>query len=588
MDQVSLVRSKTDLISLIGSYISLKKAGRSLKANCPFHGEKTPSFIVSPERQIWHCFGCGKGGDCFTFLMEYEHMEFPEALRILAGNAGVVLQDQKFDSGLATRKENIYKINHLAGEFYHYLLTRHKIGERALDYLENKRGVKSATIKTYQLGFAPQNGNGLVTYLTKKKGFKPEDIVEAGLATKKGSFYFDFFQGRIMFPLFDHRGNAIGFAGRVFQGQENISKYINTRETIVYHKGLTFFGLNSAKEAIKKEGQAILMEGELDVISSFQEGITNTVAVKGTALTEDQVNLLARFTPKVTLCFDADSAGQEALKRSVSLLEKKGLTTTVVRIPGGKDPDEAVKADATAFKKAVKNDIGIYDFLLEEALKKYSPTTVEGKKKIGDELLPLLSAIDNEIVKEHYLQNLAGALKTTVEVLQKEIEKRKRKEIVKNPVFIAKKARTREEILEEYLLALILQSEDCKKDLESLSDFISSYTWLTPSLGKILEHLALYALSHESVSGKDIVNSLPQELLPNFDTCFLLPLPQIEPEKYKEEIKKCSNELYTLFTKKQIKLITDTIKQKEKEGEAQDLDALQKQLSVYLTQLSRK
>ncbi|MGH7245370.1 MAG: DNA primase, partial [Candidatus Levyibacteriota bacterium] len=319
MDQVSEIRNKIDIVALIQEFVPLKKMGRNFKANCPFHGEKTPSFVVSPERQIWHCFGCNKGGDVYTFLMEYEHMEFPEALRILADRAGVRLVNQAFDTGVSSKKETIYKLNRLAAEFYHYLLVKHQLGKIALSYVLERRHIKTQTLNTFLLGFAPQTGNALTTYLVKKKGYKKEDILEAGLATQRGSQLYDFFQGRLMFPLFDHRDNIIGFSGRILEDNEKTSKYINTRDTLAYHKGMTFFGLNSAKQAIKKEQNAILMEGEFDVISSFQEGITNAVAVKGTALTQDQVSLLARFTPMISLCFDTDSAGQEAFKRSLPL-----------------------------------------------------------------------------------------------------------------------------------------------------------------------------------------------------------------------------------------------------------------------------
>ncbi|HYK08044.1 MAG TPA: CHC2 zinc finger domain-containing protein, partial [Candidatus Eisenbacteria bacterium] len=200
MDQVAQIREKIDVVALIQEYISLKKAGRNFKAMCPFHSDKTPSLVVSPERQIWHCFGCGKGGDCFSFLMEYERIEFPEALRILADKAGVTLQNQRVDAGLSSKKEKLYALNHLAAEFYHYLLTKHTLGKSALSYVLD-RGIKPATISTYMLGFSPR-GASLVTYLHKKKGYSMDDIFDAGLATRHGRDVIDFFQGRLMFPLY--------------------------------------------------------------------------------------------------------------------------------------------------------------------------------------------------------------------------------------------------------------------------------------------------------------------------------------------------------------------------------------------------
>src|SRR5581483_10477767 len=249
MDQAARIREKIDLVTLISEYIPLKKMGRNFKTNCPFHNEKSPSFVVSPERQIWHCFGCGKGGDCFTFLMEYENLEFIEALKTLGKRAGIEVELSATEKG----------------------------------------------IETFQLGFAPSTSNSLSNYLMQKKGHKSQDLVDAGLSSLRNGRVMDFFFNRIMFPLFDHRDNIIGFSGRTLDESSTSSKYVNTRETLVYHKGDVFFGLNSAKDEIKKEQTAIIMEGEFDVISAFMEGVGNAIAVKGTSLTENQVQLISRF-----------------------------------------------------------------------------------------------------------------------------------------------------------------------------------------------------------------------------------------------------------------------------------------------------
>jgi len=589
MDQVQQVREKTDIVALLQEYITLKKAGRNFKANCPFHGEKTPSFVVSPERQMWHCFGCQKGGDVFSFLMEYEHMEFPEALRTLAEKAGVMLQNQKFDSQASSKREKIYAINHLAAEYYHYLLTQHEIGKKALAYCLTERKMKPQTVNTYMLGFAPPSGNALVTYLIKKKHYTKEEVLEAGLASPRGNMLYDFFQGRLIFPLYDHRDNIIGFSGRILESNDNMAKYVNTRETLVYHKGSVFFGLNSAKKAIREDEWAIIMEGEFDVISSFQEGITNVVAVKGTALTPDQVNLLSRFAKKISLCFDADKAGQDALRRSVVLLEKKGLITTVIRIPNAKDADEAIKEDPIAFKKAIKNDIPVYDYILEGVVQKYGTKNPIAKKQIGDEMLPLLSEIDNEIVKEHYLQLLGRTINTSYDALVKAIERLKKQEVVKRDVVFTNKTQPREERLEEYLLALVLQANNAPAVLEKLSQFVLDYTWRTPSYQKIIHFLQKYCESHSDCSGKDILPSLPQELLPAFDTCFLLPLPQFESDELgTEEAKKIADQLYALFIREEIKRLGEEIKQKEKDGELEELAKLQAEFAHFVTLLGKK
>lgn len=587
MDQVSEIRSKTDIVALIQTYIPLKKMGRNFKANCPFHGEKTPSFVVSPERQIWHCFGCGKGGDCFTFLMEYDHMEFPEALRILADKAGVKLENHHFDTGLSSKKEKLYALNRLTCEFYQYLLTSHTLGKPALAYVQDKRHVKPQTIKTFQIGFAP-HGNALATYLMKKKGYKAEELLDAGLASRRGSLLVDFFQNRLMFPLFDHRDNVIGFSGRVMNDTEKTSKYINTRETLVYHKGDTFFGMPTAKEEMKKQGKVFLMEGEFDVISSFQEGITNAIAVKGTALTVDQVQLLSRFVQKVVLCFDMDKAGQEALRRSLGLLEKKSLSIGVLVLTNGKDPDEAIQQNAGEFRKAIKKDVPVYDFLLSEIAKQFDPHTAEGKRKIGQEILPLLGAVDNEIVKEHYLTKLSELIGVSQDALSKEIIRNQKQEIAKKPLLVAKVQRPRQEVLEEYLLALLLQTNNPKALLAAIVFMTTEYTWMTPAIQKIIEKLTSYVANKENFDAKDFAMSLPTELLSMFDTCFLLPLAAtLTEDKYKNETKHVAEELYEIYLRAQIKKVGDAIKQKELGGSLEDVEKLQQQFMSLVQRLSK-
>lgn len=571
MDQVSEVREKIDIVSFIAEFITIKKAGRNFKANCPFHGEKTPSFVVSPERQIWHCFGCNRGGDCYSFLMQYEHIEFPEALRILAKRAGIELVSARFDSPITSKKEKIYKLNALAAEFYHFLLTKHNAGKRALSYLET-RGVTDKLIKTFKIGFAPYIGTALTDYLLKKKKYPLEELMDAGLATMRGRYPVDFFSGRIMFPLVDHRDNTVGFSGRAIDDRTYGPKYINTRETLAYHKGDMFFGLATAKEAMKKQNQALLVEGEFDVISCFKEGITNTIAIKGTALTEQQVKLLSRFVKKVTMCFDIDTAGQEAMKRSLTVLEPQGLTTTVVVIPNGKDPDEAIKKDPYAFKAAIRDDIPIYDYLLEQELKKVDPTSMQGKKTVADALIPQYSHIENEIVKEHYLKKLSKVLDTTYESIQKEAERLQRREIAgKRHIEAPKVKRTRDEILEEYLVALLIQAERIKEVVLRAETLLSDTLSLEKASQKILSALFAYCKTHETVDGKTFGNTLPEELHEAYDRSFLFPLTTMSvPEKYMQEVERVAKELRGIYIRQQMKKLALEIGKNEKEGAATD------------------
>lgn len=571
MDQVSEIREKIDLVSFIAEFITIKKAGRNFKANCPFHGEKTPSFVVSPERQIWHCFGCNRGGDCYSFLMQYEHIEFPEALRILAKRAGIELVSARFDSTITSKKEKIYKLNALSAEFYHFLLTKHNAGKRALSYLTT-RGVTDKLIETFKIGFAPHIGTALTDYLLKKKKYPLEELMEAGLATMRGRYPVDFFSGRIMFPLIDHRDNTVGFSGRAIDDRTYGPKYINTRETLAYHKGDMFYGISLAKEAMKKQNQALLVEGEFDVISCFKEGITNTVAIKGTALTEQQVKLLSRFVQKVTMCFDADAAGQEAMRRSLMVLEPQGLTTTVVVNRSGKDPDEAIKNDPYAFKAALKQDMPIYDYLLEQELKKVDPASVQGKKVVADALLSIYSHIENEIVKEHYLKKLSKVLDTTYESIQKEVERLQKREVVgKRRVDMPKVKRTRDEILEEYLIALLIQAARVKDVVLRTEELLSDTLSQEKASQKILHALFVYCNSHDVFDAKTFGDSLPQELNEAYDRSFLLPLATMnEPEKYMREVERTARELHAIYIRQQMKKLALAIGENEREGVATD------------------
>lgn len=599
MDQVAQIREKIDIVSLISEFIPLKKAGRNFKANCPFHNEKTPSFVVSSERQIWHCFGgCAKGGDVFTFLMEYEHIEFKEALRILAKKAGIELEESKFNKAETSLKERIYSLNRLSAEFYHYLLVNHNVGKKALEYLK-KRGISSSAIDAYFLGYAPKIGNNLSRYLVQKKGYKKEDLFEAGLSFLRRGELHDFFIDRIIFPLFDHRGNVIGFSGRILDLYANLenasqsSKYINTKETFVYHKGSTFFGINKAIGEIKKEGRAIIMEGEFDVISSFQLGIKNVVAVKGTALTENQINLLSRFTQKVSFCFDQDLAGQEALKRSILLIEKKGLTASVIVIDNGKDPDESIKNDPIIFKKAVKDDIAIYDFILEKTLSLFDQKTVEGKRKISDELLFYFSQIENEIIKEHYLRLLSKELSVSFESIVKQAEKIKNKLLLSHTSFIQKTQvnptdkKTQEEILESYLIALLIQNKNLISTFEKIKVFLEELNFTIPAYGKIFIKLLQYIEQRKSFEINEFSKILPQEVLSAFDACFLFPIPKFENDNlYEEEIKKIIQKIKALSLKNKIKQLTEQIKLIEKEGKFKEAESLQSELVKLTASLS--
>ena len=585
MDQLEEIKTKIDIVNLISEYLPLKKAGRNFKALCPFHGEKTPSFMISPERQIWHCFGCQKGGDIFGFLMQMENMEFPEALETLAKRAGVKLVRSFEISEQAKNKEKIYKINHLASEYYHYLLISHPSGQEALDYVLG-RGVKKKTLETFSLGWAPKNWDNLIKFLTKK-GFSLPEMEAAGLAIKDKNYY-DRFRGRLMFTLRDHRGNIVGFAGRTLDPAAKEAKYINTPETAVYIKGNILYGLDITKEAIKKEDQVIVVEGEFDLISSFQAGVANVVAIKGSALTVNQVNLLKRFTQNLDLALDMDLAGDAAARRGIEVADAAGLTINVVSLPQGKDPDECARANPGLWQKAVKEAIPVFDHLLGKALERFDKSTADGKRKIGDEVIPTLARIANPIVQSHYLSKLAGLLGVSEEVIIETAKKlTKKEELGKtgsvSPTSTQGQAISRQQLLEEQFLALILQSPDLTEILKEEKWTIKPEIFTNQALRKIFEKLYLYLAKQPQFMIKDFVKILPQELVPTLDQAYLLDLASILDDKklFERELEKTAAEIKKIYCKNKLLALSAKMKEVSKE-ELESLTQEYRQIAAEL------
>ncbi len=548
MDQIEEVRSKTDIVELINEFVPLKKSGRSFRALCPFHSEAKPSFFVSPELQIYKCFGCGAGGSVFNFLMEMEGMTFGEALRFLAKKAGVKLKPYK-PGPKERERELLFEINHLASEFYHYLLTKHRVGKRALQYTKTKRRISDKPVQLFRLGYAPDMWDGLIKFLVGKKEYKIEDLEKAGLVIK-GRNYYDRFRARLVFPLHDHRGNVRGFAGRVIEEKEDVPKYINTPETPIYHKSDLLFGLEVTKGEIKKKNLAIVVEGETDAIASYQAGARNVVAIKGSALTEGQVRLLSRFCENIALAMDVDLAGDAAARRGIEIADQAGLNIRVIRPLFGKDPDECVRKSASLWHQSIKKAVPIWDFYLDSAFERHDGKTAEEKKKIGQEVIPLIGRISNEIVKVHYVKVLANRLGVDEEVVAKEMAKVKRKPAVSDyreePPDFTKKSRR--EVLEEYLLALVLKSKTpVKIKVEIASPAIKKiFAALTKRKGKF--------------SIQAFYKELPEELMEIAGRLYLKELGKIN---LKEEIRRAVKELEKLALKEQLKDLAAQKKFKE-------------------------
>ena len=521
MDQREEIKSKIDLVELINSYVPLKKAGVNFRACCPFHSEKTPSFMVSPERQIWKCFGCGEGGDAFSFYMKMENVEFGPAIRELAKRAGVTLK-----SYVPTQKEKdqdlLFEINHYAAEYYHYILLNLPIGKKALDYIMG-RGINKESLKEFQIGYSPASWDSLIRFLVVKKKYRIEDLQRAGLVTARSSggsisSFYDRFRGRLMFPLKDHRGNVCGFSGRVLDPKAKEAKYINTQETEIYHKSDILFGLSQTKEEIKKQDAVILVEGQLDLVSSFQVGVKNVAAVGGTALTLSQIKLLKRFTNKIVFALDSDFAGDKAAHRGIELADGEGFDIKVIELAGGKDPDELAQKNPEAWQKLTQNPIGVYDYFINSAFARFDGSTSEGKRKIGSELAPVLAKIANQIVFSHYVNLLARRLDVDPQAIMAEIIKLKEQNVLDKTIpNVVEQEKPRREILEEYLLALAFQI----KKPEWLNKKKVFSVVKTNRFTRILEALAVFKYKGEFKSN-DFAASLSAETLPAYNHLYLI------------------------------------------------------------------
>lgn len=423
-DQVEEIKRKTDIVGVIGSYVALKKMGRHHKGLCPFHSEKTPSFMVNEEMGLYKCFGCGAGGDVIKFLMEIEGIEFREALERLAEKAGVKLVSRRREDN--DERSKMLEVMDLSARYYHWLLTEGNAGSVAREYLRGRK-VNAKLMETFNLGFAMQSWEGLVNYLVKKKGYGEDLLEKVGLVSKKAQSkgVFDKFRGRVMFPLQDAGGKVVGFTGRILPAlaKEDEPKYMNSPETALYHKSRMLYGFFQAKKAIREKRRVVLVEGQMDCISSYAAGITETVAVGGTALTEDQVDMLARLADKIFLSMDADDAGSAAIKRSVELAEKRGLGIKVVQIEGGKDPDEIARNSPEKWREMVEGAVDVYEYVMEKAFKKYDASNVEGVKKITEEVVPFLAKIENEVVREVWAKRLAEKIGVATKGVVGEIEK---------------------------------------------------------------------------------------------------------------------------------------------------------------------
>lgn len=477
------IRSRTNIVDLIGSYITLKRGGNGVyKGLCPFHNEKTPSFVVNEPRQHYHCFGCGKGGDIFSFVMEEENVDFPEAIHLLAARCNVIIPEKTSSNGqrskeIQDRKSRLFSLMEQFTRFFENSLYQ-PYGRHALEYLYS-RGIDDATIKKFRIGYAPDEWQACVNF-AKSLGYSDQESVATGtvrVAEKSGKFY-DHFKGRLMFSIWDGQGRVVGFSGRTLDSEAKVAKYVNTAETPLFKKSQLLYALPFARSAMGKDKMAILCEGQLDVISMHRAGYECTVAPQGTAFTEEQALILSRSAKKILLGFDSDNAGQNAILRAIEILLPLDLDVRVIKFPGGKDPDELFrKHGKEPIVQAVTASIDWIEFFFEYSRKSFDFANPGDLNQVMLNLVRLLSLIKSEVARELYLKkasDLSGVSYESIKTeFQKNLRRIERKENALNPVEVVvpdrkKQAEKRFLPSELVLLELALNFENAARNIVDL------------------------------------------------------------------------------------------------------------------------
>lgn len=606
---VDEIKSRLDIIDVVNEYIQLKKAGTNWKALCPFHSEKTPSFMVSREKQIWHCFGCDEGGDIFEFIKKIENIEFPEALKILAKKAGVELRH--IDPQMQNKKTKLMDICNAAANFYHHFLLEDTEAKRAREYLK-RRGLEDSTIEDFKIGYAPPTWDRVLQFLRNKHYFD-NDILDSGLVIKKeqGSGYYDRFRNRIMFPIANTHGDVVGFTGRLLGDDSSQSqqggKYVNTPSTLIYDKSKVIYGFDKARSEIKKQNLAILVEGQMDVVSSHQAGVKNVIAASGTSLTDDQLMLIRRYSTNIAMAYDMDEAGRAASERAVEAALLQGMNVKIISIPGGKDPDECIRTNPKEWIKAIDLAERVMEYYFRTVFDKYETSNIESKKRIVDILLAKIGKLQNKVEQSHYIKLLADKLSLDEAILwetfshsaknrryrsQEQAKQTPSKEKQFNrPVIEDQKNK----ILAQRILAL------CLKFPENLSYVIGELPAVMieyPQLKKLYKDLIIYYTKRESkytkdqkksISIDDFLHTLDKEYQKYYNQLLFIidkDFFELTYNDVREELIRSINLLKRDYLTKKLQEIQRDIEKSEQLGQEEDIDRKIQEFKMVSDQLS--
>ncbi len=468
MSAIDEIKERIAIEDIVGQYVQLKRAGRNFKGLSPFNSEKSPSFIVSPEKQIWHDFSSGKGGNVFSFIMEMEGLDFRGALEMLARQSGVDLDkyDTKTYKKDSHTKEKMYEILEIATKFYQIYLSKNLLAQ---EYVFKKRKIDKPTALAFRIGYSPNTKSALVDYL-KKKGYQDSDIKSSGLGVYRDRGLIDMFRGRIMIPLTDQMGKTIGFTARELVASENSPKYINTPQTLLYDKSRHIFGLDKAKESIRKLEYAVVVEGNMDVISSHQAGVKQVVATAGTALTEFHLKGLNRFVSDIRLCFDKDQAGIKATERAIPIASKVGVSLSMISLPeGDKDPDELIKRDRDEWLQTIEKPVYAVDWLINYYKDKIDLSSGQGKRQFSDIILAVVTNLNDPVEKDHYMSTVAKVIDVSKSALESKLGNTQ-----KEPKKTLKKHVQKEDIkydlsrYQNHLLSIVMNNSELRHLLNNL------------------------------------------------------------------------------------------------------------------------
>ncbi|MSU60731.1 MAG: DNA primase [Candidatus Staskawiczbacteria bacterium] len=596
--QIEEIKNKLSVIDVVGSYLKLTKTGINYRGVCPFHSEKSPSFFVSPTRQMWHCFGCGAGSSIFDFVMKIEGVEFGDALRILASKAGIELKRENVQ--LRTERQRLYEICELATKFYEKQLEGSSAGKEVQEYLL-KRGITNESIKKWRIGYSPDTWNSLSDFMVGK-GYAREEVIRAGLAIQKENSKdsYDRFRGRIIFPVFDLNGQPVGFGGRVFKQQNETAKYINTPQTLLYDKSGVMYGLHNAKLAVRKKNECVVTEGYTDVIMCHQAGFENTVAASGTALTSQHLTILKRYSENLVLAFDMDVAGDSATKRGISLAQEQGFNIKIIEHYGEgdkkSDPADIILKDAKIWEESVGKAKSIMDYYVDSAFAKFNKNTPEGKKDISKVVLPAIKLLANKIEQSYWIQKLSGDLGINEEAIVAEMAKIKGNSVVVEQTEAdvntdsskeSLGAEGRKKMLEEKIISLILKNPEYIKLIE-----VSQYVLFSDKIQHFLQEIKgiveKQKPAEEGELKKDFktifseIGSYGEQAKENEDNSefknFIAAITltgEVEfAEDGKEEMELCLLQLKTIELKNKLQKISGDIKEAENKKDSLKVSAL--------------